>query len=183
VLANISKIRIFYYYFIEVFYRRDKAGGWLVYFSEEKMRVKKRFGLLSISVAVLVIIVGFSAISSNAKSSIVFACEKRGVVDKASCESFTVTISFKNTGSTEGTWSVNIAFEGEKWTWKGTAQIVALKSNKTKTLTWNGSVPCDAPIDSVSRLIVYYNNSFTRLDWWIHVVSSAELTITSSTVK
>jgi hypothetical protein len=113
----------------------------------------------------------------------VFACEEKGIVDKAPCETFTVTISFKNTGSTEGTWSVNIAFEGEKWTWNGTAKIVALKPNKTKTLTWNGTVPCSAPVDSTSRLIVYYNNSFTRLDWWIHVVSAAELTITSSTVK
>jgi hypothetical protein len=145
--------------------------------------MKRRFGLLSIAVAALIIMVGFSAISSNAKSSICFACEEKGVVDKAPCEIFTVTISFKNTGSTEGTWSVNIAFEGEKWTWNGTAETLALKPSKTKTLTWNGSVPCDAPIDSVSRLIVYYNNSFTRLDWWIHVVSAAELTITSSTVK
>lgn len=166
-----------------MFYRRDKADGRLVYFSEERVRVKKRFSLLSISVAALVIIVGFSAISSNAKSSIVFACEEKGVVDKAPCETFTVTISFKNTGSTEGAWAVNIAFEGEKWTWNGTAQTLALKPSKTKTLTWNGSVPCDAPIDSVSRLIVYYNNSFSRLDWWIHVVSAAELTITSSIVK
>jgi hypothetical protein len=145
--------------------------------------MKKRYGLLSISVVALVIMVGFSAISSNTQSSIVFACEEKGVVDKAPCEAFTVTISFKNAGSTEGTWSVNIAFEGEKWTWTGIAQTLALKPSKTKTLTWNGSVPCDAPIDSVSRLIVYYNNSFTRLDWWIHVVSAAELTITSSTVK
>jgi hypothetical protein len=145
--------------------------------------MRKRFGLLSISVTALVIILGFSVISSSTKSSIGFACEEKGVVDKAPCEAFTVMISFKNTGSTEGTWAVNIAFEGEKWTWNGTAQTLTLKPSKTKTLTWNGSVPCDAPIDSVSRLIVYYNDSFTRLDWWIHVVSAAELTITSSTVK
>jgi hypothetical protein len=145
--------------------------------------MRKRFGLLAISIAALVITVGFSAINSNTKSPIAFACEEKGIVDKTPCETFTATVSFKNTGSTEGTWSINIAFEGEKWTWNGTAQIVTLKPNKTKTLTWNGSVPCDAPIDSVSRLIVYYNNSFTRLDWWIHVVSAAELTITSSTVK
>ena len=145
--------------------------------------MRKRFGLLSISIAALVIIVGFSAISSSTNSLISFACEEKGVVDKAPCETFTVTISFKNTGSTEGKWAVNIAFEGEKWTWTGTAQTLTLKSSKTKTLAWNGTVPCDAPIDSVSRLIVYYNDSFTRLDWWIHVVSATELTITSSTVK
>jgi hypothetical protein len=143
----------------------------------------RKFAILSIAIATLVIMVGFSAIGSNTQSPICFACEEKGVVDKAPCETFTVTIAFKNTGSTEGTWSVNIAFEGEKWTWNGTAQALTLKPYKTKTLTWNGSVPCDAPINSVSRLIVYYNNSFTRLNWWIHVVSAAELTITSSTVK
>ena len=89
-------------------------------------------------------------------------------------------ITFKNTGKTEGTWSVNITFEDEKWTWNGTPQSLTLKSGKTKTLTWNGSVPIDAPIDSVARLIVYYDNSFVPLDWWIHVVPSAELAITSS---
>jgi hypothetical protein len=94
-----------------------------------------------------------------------------------------VKITFKNTGKTEGTWSVNIAFEGEKWTWNGTSQTLTLKPCKTKTLTWNGSVPSDAPIDSVARLIVYYDNSFVPLDWWIHVVPGAELTITSSTLE
>jgi len=44
-------------------------------------------------------------------------------------------------------------------------------------------VPCDAPVDSLARLIVYYNDSFTPLNWWIHVVSNAELTITSSSVE
>ena len=73
-------------------------------------------------------------------------------------------ITFKNTGKTEGTWSVNIAFEGEKWTWTGTSQALTLKPCKTKTLTWNGSVPCDAPIDSVARRIAYYDNSFAPLD-------------------
>ena len=92
-------------------------------------------------------------------------------------------ITFKNTGKTVGTWSVNKAFKGEKWTWTGTPQILTLKPCKTKTLTWNGTVPSDAPIDSVARLIVYYDNSFVPLDWWIHVVPGAELTITSSTVE
>jgi hypothetical protein len=62
-------------------------------------------------------------------------------------------------------------------------QTLTLKPCKTKTLTWNASVPCDAPIDSVARLIVYYDNSLVPLDWWIHVVPGAELTITSSVVE
>ena len=65
----------------------------------------------------------------------------------------------------------------------GTPQTLTLKSCKTKTLTWNGDVPCDAPVDSVARLIVYYNDSFVPLDWWVHVISGAELTITSSSVE
>lgn len=92
-------------------------------------------------------------------------------------------ITFKNTGKTEGTWSVNVAFEGELWTWNGTSQILTLKPSKTKTLTWNGNVPCNASIGSIARLIVYYNESFMPLNWWIHVVSGAELTITSSLVE
>ncbi len=144
--------------------------------------MKKRFSLLSLAVATLIIIVSFSAIGSN-NQPLTFACEGDGIVDKTQCENFTVTITFKNTGKTEGMWSINIAFEGEKWTWSGTPQLLTLKPSKTKTLTWNGNVPSDAPIGSVSRLIVYYNDSFARLNWWIHVVSGAELTITSSTVK
>jgi len=144
--------------------------------------LKKRYVLLSIAVVTLIIMVGFLASGSDSQSLACFACGS-GVVDKAQSEAFTVKITFKNTGKTEGTWIVNIAFEGEKWTWTGTPQNLTLKSYKTKTLTWNGNVPSDAPIDSVARLIVYYDNSFVPLDWWIHVVPGAELTITSSTVE
>jgi len=144
----------------------------------------KKFALLPFAAAVLVILAGFSAVGSNSYQSLVCsACGGGGVVDKAPCEGFIVKIVFKNTGKTNGTWSVNIAFEGEKWTWSGTPQTLTLKPCHTKTLTWNGTVPCDAPIDSITRLIVYYNNSFVKLDWWIHVVPKAELTITSSTVE
>jgi hypothetical protein len=145
--------------------------------------MKKKFTLLPLAVAMLLVAAGFSATGQNTYSAICFACEEKGVVDKAPCETFTVTIGFKNTGSTEGTWSINVAFEGEEWTWSGTPQTLTLKPFKARTLTWNGTVPCDAPIDSVARLIVYYNDSFARLDWWVHVVSGAELAITSSTVR
>jgi hypothetical protein len=144
--------------------------------------MRKRYALLSLAVATLIIMVGFLAVGSSSQSLTCFACGG-GVVDKAQSESFTVKITFKNTGKTEGTWSVNIAFEGEKWTWTGTPQSLTLKPSKTKTLTWNGTVPSDAPTDSVARLIVYYDNSFVPLDWWIHVIPGAELAITSSTVE
>lgn len=142
----------------------------------------KKFALLSLAGAMLIITVGFSDLGSKNQSLVCFACEK-GVVDKAPCETFTVKITFKNTGQTDGSWSIDVAFEGEKWTWSGTPQTLTLKPHKAKTLTWSGSVPCASPIDSVARLIVYYNDSFVALDWWIHVISCAELTITSSTVE
>lgn len=142
----------------------------------------KKFVFLVAVMATLAVMVSFVVVGSNSQTLACSACGG-GIVDKAPCEAFTVKITFKNTGNTEGTWSVNIAFEGEKWTWSGTPQNLKLKSCSKETLIWNGSVPCDAPVDSVARLIVYYNNSFMPLDWWVHIVSGAELTITSSTVK
>lgn len=112
-----------------------------------------------------------------------FACKSGGVVDEAPCEAFTVQITFKNAGKCEGTWSVNIAFEGESWSWSGTPQTLTLKPYETKPLKWSGSAPCSAPINSTARLTVYYNYSFTSLDWWIHVVSNAKLAITWSQVR
>jgi hypothetical protein len=150
---------------------------------EEKVRVMKKYALASVAIMVLVIVAGFSIVGSGNEGLNCFACDGGGVVDKTPCEAFMVKVGFKNTGKTEGTWSVNIAFEGEKWTWSGAAQNLTLKPNKSKTLAWNGEVPCDAPVDSVARLIVYYNDSFVALDWWIHVISDAKLTITSSNVE
>jgi hypothetical protein len=167
---------------LEVFYRTDKAYRSQL-FSGGDRRMKKRYALLSLVVATLIIAVGFLASGSDNQSLTCFACGGGGVVDKTPCEAFTVKIAFKNTGTTDGTWSVNVAFEGEKWTWTGTSQNLTLRPSKTKTLTWNGTVPCDVPIDSVARLIVYYDDSFVPLDWWVHVVPGAELTITSSTVE
>jgi cytochrome c oxidase assembly protein Cox11 len=151
---------------------------------EEMREMRKRYALLSLAAAMLIVMVGFLAVGSDpAQSLACFACGSGGVVDKAQSEAFTVKITFKNTGKIEGTWFVNIAFEGEKWTWTGTAQTLTLKPYKTKTLTWNGTVPSDAPTDSVARLIVYYDNSFVPLDWWIHVIPGAELAIASSSVE
>lgn len=143
--------------------------------------MKKKFALSSLALATLIVMAGFSAVGSDNQPLACLACNG-GVVDKTSCEGFIVKITFKNTGKTEGTWSVNIAFEDEAWTWSGTPKTLALKPCHKETLTWNGNVPEDAPIDSMARLIVYYDDSFEPLDWWIHVIDGAELTITSSTV-
>jgi hypothetical protein len=142
----------------------------------------KRSIPLSIAIATLIVLVNVSVIGSENRLLACLACEDR-VVDKTPSEAFTVEITFKNTGKTEGTWSVNVAFEGEKWAWSGTPQNLTLKPSNMKTLTWNGNVPSNAPIDSMARLIAYYSDSYVRLNWWIHVVAGAELTITSSTVK
>ena len=142
----------------------------------------KKYALVLSAVVVLIITVGFSA-TGAANQSLACSTYNNGVVDKTQCELFVVKIAFKNTGKAEGNWSVNIAFEGEAWSWSGTPQTLTLKPENAKTLVWNGSVPCNATVDSVVRLIVYYDNSFKALDWWIHVVPGAELTITSSTVE
>jgi len=146
--------------------------------------MKKKYALLSLALITLIVTLGFSSMGSDNESLACLACDGcGGVVDKAPCEGFTVKITFKNTGKTEGTWSVNVDFEDEAWSWSGTPKTLTLEPCRKKTLTWNGNVPEDAPIDSMARLIVYYGDSFEALDWWIHVIDGAELTITSSTVE
>ena len=146
--------------------------------------MKKRYALLSLALITIIVTLGFSSVGSDNESLACLACGGcGGVVDKTASEDFTVKITFKNTGKTEGTWSVNIAFEDEAWSWSGKPKTLTLKPCHKKTLTWNGDVPEDAPIDSMARLIVYYDDSFESLDWWIHVIDGAELTITSSTVE
>lgn len=135
-----------------------------------------------LAVAILIAMINVSVVgSSDQFLNCLPSCG--GVVDKPPGGAFNVEIGFKNIGKTEATWSVNIAFEGEKWSWTGNPQTLTLASCNTKTLVWNGSVSTDAPIDSMARLIVYYGDSFTAQDWWIHVVPSAQLTITTSIVK
>ena len=50
-------------------------------------------------------------------------------------------------------------------------------------MTWEGIIPNDAPLDTLARLVVYYDDTFIALNWWIHIVAGAELSITSSCVK
>lgn len=107
----------------------------------------------------------------------------RGIVDKQTGESFTAKISFKNKGSTEGTWEIAVTFEGDEWSWIGEAKPLTLEASETQTLEWEGAVPDDAQVDSVARLVVYYDDNFNSLNWWIRVVSGAELGIVHSEVS
>jgi len=141
----------------------------------------RRLALFSLTTAIVIFIANLSNVGL---SNQLLAClPSSGVVDKTAGETFTIEIGFKNTGSTEGSWSVNVAFEGDNWNWGGTSQNLTLKPDKARTLTWNGSVPANAVTDSVARLIVYYDDYSMALNWWIHVVPATELTITSSTVR
>jgi hypothetical protein len=136
-------------------------------------------------VAIAVVAIGLFAITIDDQASAILYTDKKlgGIVDKAPDEAFTVEITFTNTGKDTGDWSINVAFEGEKWTWEGMAQSLTLKPSKSKTLQWTGNVPSDAPRDSTARLVVYYGDSFEVLEWWIHVTCRAHLSITSSTVR
>ena len=141
----------------------------------------KKYAVLFLSIALLtVVVLNFSMAGAN--DSVVVCSQENGVVEKARGDAFTVTITFQNTGRAEGNWSVNVVFEGDSWSWKGTPKNVTLDADAKKTLIWNGSVPTNATINSVARLVVYYEDSFKTLDWWIRVVPAAELTIKTSNV-
>ncbi len=107
----------------------------------------------------------------------------KGVVEKVPGEAFTIEITFRNTGNTLGVWSVNLNLEGDKWNWNETAQTLALNTQEVQTLTWSGTVPKNASINSFARLIAYFDDSFEALDSWIHVVSKAKLTTVTSRLK
>jgi hypothetical protein len=142
----------------------------------------KRFLIISILI-ILAVTSGISIcnlVASSENSFIETACVE-GLVEKTPGEQFTVQVAFKNKGKAEGTWSVNVAFEGD-WSWEGTAKNLTLCSYELKTLKWNGSVSSDAPIDSTARLVVYFDGDFEAQDWWIRVISPAELTILYSKV-
>ena len=141
----------------------------------------KRYALLFLIAVLVVVVVNFSV--TDTSNALTFAHNQDGVVNKAPGGAFTVKITFKNTGETDGNWSVNIAFEDSSWSQVGTPQNLTLKSGNTETLMWNGVVPANATINSVARLVVYYDDSFKPLNWWIRVVPGAELTIKSSTVE
>lgn len=139
-------------------------------------------GIVS-SFLILSLILSNTSLTQGKKHFEIECVQQSGVVDKAPGEEFTVKITFRNTGKTVGSWNINIAFEGENWSWAGVAQHLTLKPHHKGTLTWKGEVPENAPARSIARLIVYFNGKFVRLDWWIHVTEAAELSIVSSTVK
>jgi hypothetical protein len=105
-----------------------------------------------------------------------------GRVDKKPGESFAVRISFKNKGTTKGVWNVTVTFEGNEWVWEGQKKRLALDPGERETLTWEGNTPVDATENSVARLVVYHDGEHEALDWWICVVSGAELAIVDSKV-
>jgi len=142
----------------------------------------KRYAVLFLVAVLVVVAVNFSV--TDTSSSLTFATnQNESVVKKAAGDAFTVKITFKNTGKTGGSWSINIAFEDKSWSQVGAPQNLTLEAGETKTLTWNGVVPVNATVGSVARLVVYYDDSFKALNWWIQVVPGAELTIKSSSVE
>jgi len=142
----------------------------------------KRYSVLLLVALLVVVIVNFSR--NDTTDSLVFAHEQDcSTVDKVAGDAFIVKIIFVNTGKTEGTWSVNIAFEDSSWVQVGAPQNLILEPGETATLVWEGFVPANAAVNSVARLVVYYNDSFKALNWWIHVVPGAELSVKSSIVE
>jgi hypothetical protein len=142
----------------------------------------KRYAVLFLVAVLVVVAVTFSV--TDTSSSLTFATnQNESIVKKAAGDAFTVKITFKNTGKTGGSWSVNIAFEDKSWVQVGAPQNLTLEAGETETLTWNGVVPANATVGSVARLVVYFDDSFKALNWWIQVVPGAELTIKSSSVE
>jgi hypothetical protein len=131
----------------------------------------------------LLFVVVNTSIDDSVNSLVLFANQKNGFVNKAPGDPFIVEIVFQNTGKAEGNWSINIAFEGKSWFQSGMPQNLQLEPGKKETLTWNGFVPTDAAPGSVARLVVYYDDSYKALDWWIQVTPNAELAIESSSVE
>ena len=129
----------------------------------------------------LIIIFNFSF--TNATDPLEFSEKRSEIVEKVQGEIFSVEIGFKNTGKNEGKWNISIVFEGEEWSQVGNSQYLELEPNEEKIVSWTGIVPNDAPLDTLARLVVYFEDSFKALNWWIQVVPEAELTIKSSCVK
>ncbi|MCW3997295.1 MAG: hypothetical protein NWF10_01830 [Candidatus Bathyarchaeota archaeon] len=144
--------------------------------------MKKKLGLTVFLLAVLIIFM-FNFPFSSATDPLKFSEKNRKIVEKVQGEAFVIEIEFKNTGKDAGKWNINVAFEGESWNQEGNSQNLELEPDEEKKLNWEGTVPANAPINTVARLVVYYEDSFKALNWWIQVVPEAELTIKSSCVK
>ncbi len=143
----------------------------------------KKYAFVLALVAIVTVVVILNVSFAGANESVACSTPEKGVVEKAQGDAFAVSVVFQNTGKAQGNWSVNVVFEGDSWSWRGTAKNLTLAAGDSKTLTWNGNVPANATVNTVARLVVYYGDSFTALDWWVRVVPSAELTIKSSSVS
>jgi len=131
--------------------------------------------------AALLAVVALNFAVAGATENMTVSSQNNGVVLKTKGDSFTVSVTFQNTGSTDGSWTVNVVFEGD-WTWKGTDKTLALNANEKKTLVWTGTVPNNAASNSIARLVVYYGDGYKALDWWIQVVPNSVLSVQSSNV-
>ncbi len=143
--------------------------------------------VLAVAIAILLVLTTIGAVflfkPTRATPSLDVETACGGVVDKKPGESFIVKISFKNKGTIEGTWEVAVTFEGEEWYWQGEKKAFALRQSESRILRWEGKVPDTASEGSIARLIVYYDNEFMPLKWWIHVVGYADLCIVCSNVS
>ncbi len=141
--------------------------------------------MLMIPALIIALILASLSLIPSARESLLLDLTRKNdrVVDKSPGQSFAVELLFRNVGKTIGSWNINVAFEGEKWTWTGTSQNLTLEVGQSRTLTWNGNVLENAPVDSTARLIAYYDDAFQALDSWIHVVSEAHLTIMGSAIE
>ena len=149
------------------------------------MGIKKK-PTLTVAIIILALLVTLSItylFKPSKSASLDFDMLCSGTVDKKPGESFTVKITFKNKGTGEGTWNTAVNFEGDYWIWKGERKELALESDEKEILKWEGNVPVDAEVDSIARLIVYYDGDYLALYWWIHVVSGAELCVVDSKVS
>lgn len=143
--------------------------------------VKKKLVIMIFSTLLLLVILNLSITNAN---DILEVQEKtKNIVEKTQGEEFIVDIEFKNIGKNPGSWSINIAFEGDYWSQEGIPKDIELDPNEKKKLIWEGVIPNDAPTNTLARLVVYYDDTFIALNWWIHVVPGAELSIISSCVK
>jgi hypothetical protein len=142
--------------------------------------MKSKYAMLLVSVALLALVVLNFAVAI-ASDNMAISSQNTGVVLKNKGDSFTVSITFQNTGSSDDSWTVNVVFEGD-WTWKGTAKALTLNANEKKTLVWTGTVPNNVPTSSIARLVVYYDDGYKALDWWIHVVPNSVLSVQASSV-
>jgi hypothetical protein len=112
-------------------------------------------------------------INVNAQgSSLAVSPKPSGVVDLAAGDNFTISVTFRNIGSSASLWSISVSYECESWIWNGTQQRLSLGIDENQTLTWNGRVPVDAAEYSYARLIISINNSSEFSDSWIHILSS-----------